>query len=73
MRRVGGRGVGGRGVGGAGAARRDGGEHVLVLIIIANAQHKVDRSLCVRAAQYAVGHRALVDAGEAHLNDAFDR
>ena len=72
MRRWGRRARGGQG-GGAGAARRDGGEHVLVLIIIANAQHKVDRNLCVCAAQYAVGHRALVDAGEAHLNDAFDR
>jgi len=53
--------------------RRDGGEHVLVLIVIADAQHKVDRSLGVRAAQYAIGHRALVDTGEAHLYDSFDR
>ena len=57
----------------AGAARRNGGEHVLILIVIADAQYKVNRSLSMRAAQYAVGHCALVDAGEAYFYDAFDR
>ena len=54
-------------------ARRRGAQHVLVLVLVADAEDEVDGAALVRLRQHGVGHRTLVHPGDAHLDHPLRR